>query len=69
MRHIRGALAHEAVMKLSQRRRQKGIKVQFPTGMGRERVEVEAGNVEVGNMIPRKKIQYIYKDYKTMASR
>lgn len=38
MRHIHSALACEAVMKLSHRRRPKGIKVKFPSGMGRERV-------------------------------
>lgn len=31
--YIHGALAHEAVMKLSQRRRKKGIKVQFTSGI------------------------------------
>lgn len=54
MSRIHSALAHEAVMKLSQRRSQKGIRVQFTSGIWGIQ---EKKNVEVGDMISRKKNQ------------
>lgn len=56
MRCIHGALAHEAVMKLSQRRKRERIRVQFTSGIWGVK---EKTNVEVGDMISRKKSQQI----------